>query len=486
MPSLFGRSRYGHLPTPPGATFFLGHAWDVREDQRVTGNDELPLTITFREWAKKVSYSPVFVVFLINQNIVATIDPEYVKRVLESEENDKLTNGSTSITSFVNVFGQRFMGESVFSTITHHDWRPRREWYTPGFKEDHVHTLFQSVNVCVDAFLDKLKPLADGTTTVQMKLQLEEFSTEVISKGVFGFDDKQATVASGGTFLSLLNHCHEALENMVSITGSLYKYLHPFSAADYTASIRDIRRIGREHIEKKIKMIESGEQQVATDILSKCLQMACSDGHIDVNMEQQADNFLAFYIGGRQPMVSVLTFALILTLQHPEALARVQAEAEEVFKDKSGIDSIEDLKKLQYTQQILEETMRMYMTIPQLRRCLAKDEKFGEYDVPQGSIVYLLGDVMCNMSKHFERPEVFDPTRFDPGKPRPDPGVYINFGVGPRSCLGRHFAMMVMKITFAKLMKTYKMTLPEGYKIVAAQRIITQVKDDVPCVLESR
>ena len=33
--------------------------------------------------------------------------------------------------------------------------------------------------------------------------------------------------------------------------------------------------------------------------------------------------------------------------------------------------------------------MRMYMTIPQLRRCLAKDEKFGEYDVPQESIVYV-------------------------------------------------------------------------------------------------
>ena len=42
-------------------------------------------------------------------------------------------------------------------------------------------------------------------------------------QGVFGFDDKQATVASGGTFLSLLNHCYEALENMVSVTGSLYK-----------------------------------------------------------------------------------------------------------------------------------------------------------------------------------------------------------------------------------------------------------------------
>lgn len=33
--------------------------------------------------------------------------------------------------------------------------------------------------------------------------------------------------------------------------------------------------------------------------------------------------------------------------------------------------------------------MRVYMPIPQLRRCLAKDEKVGEYNVPQGSIVYV-------------------------------------------------------------------------------------------------
>ena len=33
--------------------------------------------------------------------------------------------------------------------------------------------------------------------------------------------------------------------------------------------------------------------------------------------------------------------------------------------------------------------MRLYMPVPQLRRCLARDEKFGESDVPQGSTVYV-------------------------------------------------------------------------------------------------
>ena len=44
-------------------------------------------------------------------------------------------------------------------------------------------------------------------------------------QGVFGFDTEQADVASGGTFLSLLDHCYEALETMFSITGSLYKVI---------------------------------------------------------------------------------------------------------------------------------------------------------------------------------------------------------------------------------------------------------------------
>jgi hypothetical protein len=43
--------------------------------------------------------------------------PCSVQRVLESEDNDKLTNGSLSITSFINVFGQRYIRDNVIIII---------------------------------------------------------------------------------------------------------------------------------------------------------------------------------------------------------------------------------------------------------------------------------------------------------------------------------------------------------------------------------
>jgi cytochrome P450 len=57
----------------------------------------------------------------------------------------------------------------------------------------------------------------------------------------------------------------------------------------------------------------------------------------------------------------------------------------------------------------------------------------------------------------WERPEEFDPDRFDPvSGPKRDKYQYLPFGAGPRVCVGANFAMMQAQIILATLIQRFR------------------------------
>ena len=94
-----------------------------------------------------------------------------------------------------------------------------------------------------------------------------------------------------------------------------------------------------------------------------------------VDIEELVDDFVIFFAGGQATVSSMLTFALVLTLLHPNVLERyitlnyehdntiimeftscmcmyrVQSEVDEVLGMKDYV-SAEDLKKLDYVEQV--------------------------------------------------------------------------------------------------------------------------------------
>ena len=130
----------------------------------------------------------------------------------------------------------------------------------------------------------------------------------------------------------------------VCVYFSLGQYLHPFEAAKYRNAARSVRAIGRDCIKRRIQSIESGEQ-VPNDILTHILQLSCEyiAGNLhnygtndffcyydcaisatkeSVDIEELVDDFVTFYIAGQETTASMLTFALVLTLLHPNVLER--------------------------------------------------------------------------------------------------------------------------------------------------------------------
>ena len=104
---------------------------------------------------------------------------------------------------------------------------------------------------------------------------------------------------------------------------------------------------------------ESGNPEGKRDLLSCMLEgvdKQSGEGLPDANICAQCITFL---IAGHETTSGLLSFAIYFLLNHPEVMARAQAEADSVLgTDIDVLPSYAQVRKLAYTTQILEETLR--------------------------------------------------------------------------------------------------------------------------------
>jgi cytochrome P450 len=72
----------------------------------------------------------------------------------------------------------------------------------------------------------------------------------------------------------------------------------------------------------------------------------------------------------------------------------------------------------------------------------------------------------------WDRPDVFDPTRFLPGAAQKIPRfAYLPFGAGPRVCIGSSFALQEASIVLAMLYRHFDFELLPDARIWPSQRV---------------
>ena len=76
-------------------------------------------------------------------------------------------------------------------------------------------------------------------------------------------------------------------------------------------------------------------------------------------------------------------------------------------------------------------------------------------------------------------PMKFDPDRFSPDAPRIKPFTYMPFMAGPRSCIGKHFAMLEMKVMISRIFKDFTLVDPKPeMKEIAMKTVVTSKPKD--------
>ncbi|WP_348727014.1 cytochrome P450 [uncultured Mycolicibacterium sp.] len=193
------------------------------------------------------------------------------------------------------------------------------------------------------------------------------------------------------------------------------------------------------------------------------------------NIRYQLINFL---VAGHETTSGALSFALYFLARHPEIADRARAEIADVWGEQQRPD-FELIAKLRYVRRVFDEALRLHPTVPGYYRAARDDTLLaGVHPMRKGDWVLALTMTLHRDPRWGDDPDAFDPDRFAPENVKARPaGLYKPFGTGPRSCIGRQFALHEAVLLLAVLLRRYELIPDPDYELQVAERLTLMPKD---------
>ena len=196
------------------------------------------------------------------------------------------------------------------------------------------------------------------------------------------------------------------------------------------------------------------------DVLSILLEARDDEGAL--TDRQMRDEIMVLMLAGHETTANLLAWTWYLLAIHPEVRSKLEAELDAVLEGRPP--TFEDLPRLTYTAQILDEVLRLYPPAYVVGRMAERTVQLGGATVAPGDIVLISIRGMQRCPAYWDAPDEFRPERFADKKARAAPG-YMPWGGGPRVCIGNHFALVEAQLIVATWAQRFRFRLAQAAPI---------------------
>jgi len=175
--------------------------------------------------------------------------------------------------------------------------------------------------------------------------------------------------------------------------------------------------------------------------------------------EEIRDEVNTIMFEGHDTTAAGSSFALCVLGYHQDIQARVHEELDAIFGDSDRQCTFQDTLEMKYFERVILETLRLFPPVPAIARKLNEDVKIitGNYILPKTASVLIPQFAVHRSEKYYPNPTVFNPDNFLPEKMQQRHYyAFIPFSAGPRSCVGRKYAMLKLKVLLSTILRNYR------------------------------
>lgn len=176
----------------------------------------------------------------------------------------------------------------------------------------------------------------------------------------------------------------------------------------------------------------------------------------DKEIKEEVDTIM---FEGHDTTAAGSSFVLCLLGIHQDVQQRVMDELSEIFQGTDRPCTFADTLEMKYLERVILETLRLFPPVPAIARLLKEDVQLvtNNYILPKGCTVIIPPYKVHRLPEYYPNPEKFDPDNFLP-KRTSEKHFYsfIPFSAGPRSCVGRKYALIELKVLISTILRNYK------------------------------
>jgi cytochrome P450 len=190
------------------------------------------------------------------------------------------------------------------------------------------------------------------------------------------------------------------------------------------------------------------------DLLDLLLELKDAETGEILSENEIRDQSATMIFAGSETTARLMFWAVhLLTLDLTEQ-QRLRSEIGAFPPDR--VRALDDLANWPRLRNVLLEALRLYPPLPHILRQANGPDTISGVSVAENDQIWASAWVMHRHRKFWQNPTAFMPDRFV-GKSAPwvQMPAYVPFGVGPRICIGLHFALSEAQIVLAHLLTRY-------------------------------